>query len=318
MKWVKHPVVEQNLRNLGIKFDIEYDIPFSAIDLAEGNRRQVRAYGSNQDTMLRYSLKMLEDTAWNMVVLQKDKKKYWPWSGNQRLGAYELAKIGHNIDAYVVDLTDPVMMDLLPRIVNTWEAVEGMTKDEAIVNAIHMHDKHRMSMIEAAKLFGIKTESVYKSIRAAESKKKLESLAIPPDRFPSSTLEALGRIDNLNVMKRAASILHKYDVKGNEAMQVINEARQGKTEAQQVVTLEKWETSLDYRKSSKSKKDGVKLPHKRVNCERLLTLMNSLARLCEQNKTITQLQLTDPTHLQTVKHQWNIVAPVMENVLKGE
>ena len=205
MKWVKHPVVEQNLRNLGIKFEVEAGIPLSAIDLEEGKRRQVRMASTlNSDTVLRYASKMEEDTAWNMVVLQKEKKRYWPWSGNHRLSAFELAGVSEYLDAYVVELTDPVMIDLLPRLVNTWEAVEGMSKDEAILNARFMHEKHRISVAEAAKVFGIKPEAIYKSARAEESRKKLESFSIPTSKFAPTNLEALGRIENLNAMKKTA------------------------------------------------------------------------------------------------------------------
>lgn len=322
MKWVKHQVVEQNLRTLGIKFEVETNIQFNLVDLEEGKRKQVRLK-VNPDVQLRYAEKMLEDTAWNMCILQKERhgKRYWPWSGNQRLGAYDLVKdqLTNTIDAYVVEVHDPVMMDLLPRLVNTWEAVEGMSKDEAIANARFICEKHGITVQEAAKMFGLKPESVYKSARIEETKKKIETLAVSTNNFSDTTIEDLGRIENSNALKRAASILHKYNVKGNESKQLINEVRQGETEAQQIVTLEKWESILDLRKKPKQpKKDSVKLPHKELNRERLLQLITALARFCEQNRTVTQMQLTDPVHLTTVKKQWKIITPVMETVLKGE
>ncbi|RJQ25712.1 hypothetical protein C4577_04940 [Candidatus Parcubacteria bacterium] len=316
MKWVKHPVVEQNLRLLGIKFDIETNIPFSKIDLEEGKRHQVRMK-VNEDVMLRYALKMQEDTAWNMAVLQKEKHSYWPWSGNQRLGAFGFGDIGTHIDAYVVQIHDPVMMDLLPRVVNTWEAVEGMSKEEAAINARYMHEIHRMPVAEAARIFGIKVDLVYRNLQVEECKKKLESSSVTTAGLSNSVLLALGRIENLNAMKRAANVLIKYKVKGDEALQVVSDVRQGNTEAQQIVTLEKWESALETRKAPK-KKAEVKLPHKELNRDRLMRLVTSFARFCEQNKTVTQMQLTDPAHLQTVRSQWNVIVPVMSNILKGD
>lgn len=317
MRWVKHPVVEHNLRALGIKFEVENNIPKKDVDLEEGKRKQVRLC-LNEDTVLSYAAKMLEDTPWNMVVLQKEKKRYWPWSGNQRLAAFDLANVSEIIDAaYVVEIYDPVMVDLLPRLVNTWEAVEGMSKDEAVINARFMHEKHRIPVADAAKMFGLKPELVYKSARVEDSKKKLEIMSVSSEGLSSNILEALGRIENVNAMKKAAVVLKSNKVKGNEALQLINDVRQGKTEAQQIVTLEKWDSLLNLRTKPVAKKGNVKLPHKELNRERLISLITALDRFCEQNRTVTQMQLTDPAQLQTVRSKWKTIVPVMESVLKG-
>jgi len=113
MKWVKHVLAEQNLRSLGIKFDVEQNIPFNMIDLEEGKRRQVRLK-VNPDTAVGYGMKMLGDTAWHMTILQKEKRRYWPWSGNQRLSGYSMVvnDISQYIDAYVVEIHDPVTSGL--------------------------------------------------------------------------------------------------------------------------------------------------------------------------------------------------------------
>lgn len=318
MKWVKHPVVEQNLRQLGIKFDVEQNIPLSKIDLEEGKRKQVRM-GVDPDVMLRYALKMQEDTAWNMVVLQKERNRYWPWSGNQRMGAFALSEVGQTVDAaYVVELFDPVMMELLPRVVNTWEAVTGMTKEEAVFNARYMHEKHGMAVAEVAKVFGLKQEAVYKSVRIEQSKTKLEKMSVSTADMAPTTLENLGRIENINAMKKAAHTLQKYKVKGTDALALINDVRQGKTEAQQIVTIEKWEHAFEQRKptSAPNRRDAVKLPHKELNRERLVKILTSLQRFCDQNKTITQMQLTDPVQFQLVRGLWRSISPVMEDIIK--
>ena len=319
MKWVKHPVVEQNLKQLGIKFEVEENIPKSAIDLDLGWKKQVRLSKEEEmnETILRYAAKMLEDTAWNMVVLQKDKNKYWPWSGNQRLAAFDLAGVGDTISAYVVKITDPVMEDLLPRLVNTWEAVVGMTKAEAVANARWMKEKHGMSVQEAAKLFGVKPDQVYLKLRIEDSKQKLSSFSIPYSGFSDNILDHLGRIKNTNIMKRTASIMRKYQVKGLEATQFIDDVREGTTESQQGVILDRWESTFDLRENKPSKTPTVKLPHKQINRDRLFTLVTSLARFLQQVKTVTQAQLTDPVTLQTVKNQWQTIVPVMDNLLNG-
>jgi hypothetical protein len=316
---------------MDVKFEIETNIPMSKVDLEEGKRHQVRLE-VDPDTALRYGMKMEQepDCVFNMVILQKEKNRYWPWSGNQRLQGFTVAAVSDTLDAaYVVQIHDPAMMDLLPRVVNTWEAVSGMTKSESIHNARHMVEKHGMSVVEAARLFSLKPDQVYKQGRVDESKKFLQNLGISSSQFSPTTLDALGRIENLNARRRTAKLLHEYKVKGTDALNVINDVRESNTEAQQIVTLEKWESAFQLRISTKTRTKTVKtsgivgsvnkLPYKEMNRERLVKCVTSLARLCEQCRTVTQAQLTDPAHREVVAKLWNTtIVPTMNNILGGK
>lgn len=314
MRWIKDPKVEANLRRLGVKFEIETGIALPDIDRDEGMRRQVRLQGKLMDDVaLRYAMAMEEpEAAFPMPILQKERKRRWPWSGNHRLAAAELAKV-ELVDAYVVEVFDPVLADLLPRLVNTWEAVVGMSRDEAIINARFMIDKHGMEVGDAAKLFGVKKDTIYSHARAEEVKNRIESVGVPTNGFAQTTLVQLNKIGNLNALRETAAILHKRKLKGKEAQAIIDDVCQRDTEAQQLEELKRWTKSLDAR--DKPKKNAVKLPHKEVKRERLFRLLTGLARFLEVNKTTTQAQVTDPAHQLIVRGQWKVIQTGMRSLL---
>ncbi len=315
VKWVKDPKVESNLRRLGIKFEIVTGIPLSTIDREEGLRRQVRLSGRlMDDVVLKYAIAMEdEQAAFPMVILQREKRRLWPWSGNHRLGSAEMVNVQH-VDAYCVEVFDPVMMDLLPRLVNTWEAVVGMSREESIINAKFMVDKHGMSVAEACKLFGVKDKAVYSYGRAEEMKSKIQNIGVPVNGFAKSTLDDMHRIKNLNALRETASLLHKHKLKGNEAKNVIEDVIKRDTESLQLEEINRWSKALIERNKPK-KKSTVKLPHKEVKRERLFRLLTGLARFLESNKSVTQAQVSDPAHLQVVKTQWKTIQTGMVHLL---
>lgn len=324
MKWLKDPKVEANLfRPLGIKFEVE-TIPLSCIDLNEGLRHQVRLAGKlNDDVTSRYWEAMEKpDAAFPMTVLQKEKKRYWPWSGNHRLAAASFAGL-EMVDAYVVEIHEPVMQDLFPRKVNLIEAVVGMTTEEAIINARFMVEKHRMSVVDAAKEFGLKKEQVYKSQRIEEVKQEIEKMGVNSSGFTPSLLNRLHAIQGGVILRRTTSLLNKYKVKGKEADQLVIEVRKGQetSEAAATVCLEKWESALEARKTSSAKKKAsgtTTLPYREVQREQLFRLVTGLARFVESNQTTSQAQITDPAHLEFVQRNWKVIKEGMSKLLGKE
>jgi ParB-like chromosome segregation protein Spo0J len=305
---------------LGINYRVVEHIPLEDIDREEGMRRQVRLINKvDDDVVLKYAEAMQRDgSAFPYTILQEEKKRKWPWSGNHRLAAADLAGI-QQVDAYMVSVTDPVMMDLLPRLVNTWEAVKGMSKEESLINARYMVDTHGMSPQEAASLFGVKVESIHKERRVEEVKQKVRSLGVDPNGFSDSILNDLYRLTNNNTLRKAAKIIHHYNVKGVEARQIVSDADKSATEAQAISQLERWEGVLEARLKPKRKKAGeVKLPHKEVNKDRFIKLITSFRRFLEVNTTVERAQVTDPAVQALILSEWKQVHKLMTDMLGGK
>lgn len=323
LRWLKDPKAENNLRGLGIRFEVVTGIALSNIDRQEGMRRQVRLGGKlTETTVFTYATAMEKDgAAFPMPILQKERRVYWPWSGNHRLASYDLSDTEEpkTVDAYVVEVHDPVMQDLLPRLVNTWEAVVGMSREEAVINARYMVDRHSMGVTEAAKLFGVRPEQIYRHGVIEEMKKRVASLGVPTNGFASIQLEKMHTISNLNALRGVAALLHENKVKGEEALAIINDVRKASTEAQQLSELDKWKKVYTDRKKvlkDKAKKATVKLPHKQVQRDRLIKLITGLKVFAEVNKTLTQAQLTDPADQKLLLEAWKVIHPWFINIIQ--
>src|SRR4051812_42750482 len=93
MRFVKDDKVERWLRAKKIPYDFER-VRYGDVDWAEGMRRQARMLGSiDPNAALTMAIDMAKpDAAFPAVVLQKPPKgRLWPWSGNHRGAAYEIA-----------------------------------------------------------------------------------------------------------------------------------------------------------------------------------------------------------------------------------
>jgi hypothetical protein len=322
MKWVKDPKVESNLRRLGIPFEIESGIARKDIDLDEGWRRQVRLITKqeSEDIQLKYGLAMKDPmAAFPMPILQKERRRYWPWSGNHRMGGCVLAEVD-SIDAYIVQVFDPVLQDLLPRVVNTWEAVVGMSKDESITNARFMMDRHGWTTQDAAKTFGLSEKALLNSRLQAETRDLVERLGVATNGFTASMFQRSHTIRNHNAMRAAAALLQKYGLRGREAEAVCVDIARKDTETAQLAEASRWERVLEERvapKRKRKKADPSAATHKEQNRERLIRLLTGLARFTDNVKSASQAQILDPAHWEQVERYWRSCQNGMRSILEG-
>lgn len=316
MRWIKDQKVESKNRSLGIPFEVE-KVPIKKMDLAEGLRRQARMIQKLDDnTVLILAQDMLKpEAAFPYCVFQKPPHGalMWPWSGNHRMAAFSLAfPEVEEVDAYVVCIKDPVMMDLYPRSINALESPLGFGKEERVAHARWMMDQHSISAKEVAEHFGIKVEWLYRANQVEEVRRIVADIP-KANGLAMSLLTKLGPINNTNVMKATARLLCDYGVKGNEALQVIADIRQHSNELQMMSELGRWERILETRKVPKKRVKGAPEFSRSVR-ENFLRHLTGLAKLLEKHNTQERLQLTDPVDLSTAERAWVFIQKVMDSM----
>jgi hypothetical protein len=319
LRWVKDQKVEANLRNMGISFQVER-VPKDNNDLGEGLRRQARMIGKlDQDYVLQLSLKMLEpEAAFPMTILQHPPRgKLWPWSGNHRLAAFELAyPEAPDIEAYTVCIKDPVMLDVFPRVVNVWESGIGFSKEEKVANARWCIENHSMPTAEACKMFGLQPQWIYVANAAAEAKKIVADIP-KSNGLAKSVLQKLHALGNSSVIRNTARVLCEHEVKGDECNHLIADVRKHSTELQALSELGRWEKLLEERKSPKKKEKGsVKFP--RAVRDVFFRNLTGLAKIVDKCNTLSKLQVTDSADLELLKRCWHTVQSKMESMLEGQ
>ena len=326
MRWVKDQKVEANLRRLGIDFDCE-KIEIASVDLEEGLRRQARLIGKlNDDYVLQLGIAMQsESAAFPMTILQRPPRgKLWPWSGNHRLAAFTLTFPNETvIEAYTVKLADPVMLDVLPRIVNAWESGLGFSREERILNAKWLIEHHSMPTQEAADLLGIKPEWIITTRRAEEVRSKVLSLGPKVQTLPKSLLISLSPLsDNSNVLKAIVRLLLDEKMKGRDAEQLIRDVRSRNTENQQISEIARWEKLMADRKEAASpRKSANNKPAKVLSTplvrQNFLSKLISIAKILERCDTIEKLQCSDPASKETLLREWRRIEKVMTKIVQG-
>ncbi len=323
-RWVKDAKVEANLRALGVSHEVEH-VALADVDLPEGLRRQARMVGHlNTEYVLQLAVAMgQEAAAFPMTILQRPPRgKLWPWSGNHRLAAFALAfpeAVG--IDCYVVKVSDPVMVDVLPRVVNSWESGLGFSKEERVYNAKWLVEHHSMRVEEAAKLLGIKPEWIVTTRRAEEVRAKLSGLGAKAAKLPKSVLIKMSPLQgNTNVLNQAARVIIDCGIRGKDADQLIDDVKSRSTELQQLAEVGRWEKMYADRNGARPKGRAVTEQAEKVRApvvrENFIGKLTMLAKILERCDTIEKLQCTDPVSQDTVLRLWLKVNAAMTKVVQ--
>lgn len=306
LKWVKDHKVEHHLRQLGIKFVIA-TIKIADIDRQLSADKQVRLGKKlNEDWILQYAEAMQNGAAFPMPIVNKLKsgKKYFLWSGNHRVGSADV--LGEDsVDCYVVEVYDARLSDIIPRVVNAWEAQGVMAKDEKLVHAKYLVEHHSMEPKDAAKLMGLKWDWLNAHLRSQQIADKMSAAGVNPDGFAKATLLKLSPIaDNVNVLAHVTKLISKERPTIREQEQIIADIKQGKTELQQLSEIGRWEKIYKDRRQVPK----VRVPYKQPVRELLLSLLQRLDKLTNDKNDKSQLQIIEETDYMLAKrHYSNIV-----------
>lgn len=315
MKWVKDQKVEPFMRKLGIKFEVE-KVLVNQIDANEGIKRQARLLNKlNQDHVLSMAIAMQsEESAFPMIILQKPPRgMMWPWSGNHRFASFTTAwPAEETIEVYTCCIVDPVMIDTFPRVINCLESQLGFSKEERIINANWLIENHSYSTKEAAELTGTKPEWLQASRKAEEVKRKITELGINTNGIAKSTLIHMSPLaENINVLRAAANLMCKFDIRGDEALRLIYDVKQGKTEAQQLGEIGRWNDILQ---SKQKPKKGPKVRTETPIRNRFLKDLGDLAKVLEKYDTLEKLQCTDEGAKGLLHKQWIFILDRMNKI----
>lgn len=321
MRFIKDQKVETNLRRMGIPYEICTSIPLEKIDWDEGIRRQTRLINKlDEDSVLTMALNMQkEDAAFPMIILQKVLHGlYWPWAGNHRGAAYKLAyPDAKTIDAYVVCIKDPAMMDYFPRVTNCWESQLGYSKENRIIDALWMMENHSFTAAQVAADMGLKVEWLYRASNVEEVKKTVEDVP-GGDTLPKNVYEKLFAIHktHANIVKTAVRVIVMNNLRSGDALHLISDIKKCRTENQMYGELARWETLLNVRKEPKKREKGTMGLSRPVRAQFLKSL-TSLAKILSEKDSFNKLQITNAVDIENVKRSWNIIRNTMSKIEGG-
>ncbi len=311
LTWVADPKAEGLLRRLGIKWVVE-PVHIKDIDLEESLNRQVRL-GKKLDTevVLQYALGMLApDAAWPRPIINKVKKHVFLWSGNHRThGALEADL--DKMECYVVNITDPKLQDIVPRLVNALESPIGQKKDESLIHAAWIIKEHGIEPKEAGRMLNLQHTAIVQHLRSIEVAETAQAQGVSINGMSKSLLLKLSPLlDKTQVLKATVSFIKKHDLGFTEADRVIDDVKRTSTDADGIKEVKRWEQIMEDRRAKKPS------PFKNKNRSDILKHLSSFRKFLDPIKNPNQLQL-EPGDEVNVALWWDEISKKMKTLLVG-
>jgi hypothetical protein len=318
MRWVKDPTAEHGLRTLGIKFETA-TVKLSDIDRKLSADHQVRLGEKiNDDYVVDYALAMQNGADFPMPILNKLKRGYFIWSGNHRVGAAELSG-QETIDAYIVEVNDLRLQDILCRVVGVWSTSIPYERTERIIQAAYLVSEHSMDVATASKMLMVKVEALYEHIKRMKVAAAIAQAGVTVNGVSKSLLSALAPIQDQTVTARVVKLIKKAGVKGSEAAQLVDDVKRQTTTAAMLKEVERWDDMYKARshREKQPPKGGVKPPHEEKVGKLLLNILQRLEKLVRGKCSRENLQLVEQTKFVAASDYWRHTAKILDPILKG-
>lgn len=293
MKWSKDEIAERKLEEFGLVPAV-MTVAIKDIDLEESIQNNARI----SDPLLHgvveeYGLAMKRgDQFPRIVLLARKGKGHLIISGNHRThGAAEA--FAKEVEAYVIECSDPMIIDLLPRCLNRVHGVR-QTKEEALTHAIYSINKYGKDPDQAAEMFGLKPDWLKDELRAMKISLSLEEKGIQASKLPKTTILKLGALsNNSNVLEGAAKVAVNARMPTGDVVAMVDAIRKQKTELSQIAAI------ADYEKATEN--PGKAPKHKRSVRTKFLMVLKTFEVTIASKTSLLQLQITEPNEQKEIK-----------------
>lgn len=200
------PDAETVLNFVNAEFVIK-DVTLEEIDWVASSNNCARLYEPLKDEKIEdYHQSMVRGDVFPMTVLESSAKGLVILGGNQRMSAMKrMAGTGVIVvAAYVVRPLAEHTRDVVIRSLNSRHGW-GSEKEERIVHAVYMVQKHGIAVSDAAKLMVVSESIILDRLRAEAVRVNLARKGVDASKLPTSSLVALARVKNEKALIALAS-----------------------------------------------------------------------------------------------------------------
>lgn len=187
--------VEQWLTKERVRFEYVPQVALADIVDADKSLLNVRLTGQLTDDNVQ-ALALASEQGFELpaFILYRDKGKdggtvYRIINGHHRKAALELRDLTHG-DAYVVDTTDPVVIDRLRRTANLLETQVGVNNQERIIHALHFVARG-YSIVDAAHMAKVSHSRVQDAVTVNKVERELIVLGRSRGNKSAAMMKAL-------------------------------------------------------------------------------------------------------------------------------
>lgn len=317
MRWFRNEIVEQKLKELGIPFHWEENIPFKKLNIKKSLKNNARIMGASLDDDVVLNLAIVaerDDAALPGLVLTKAGNSYDINDGNHRSACCEVAGLvtpKFTVSAYVLDTDDEALIELATRVLNRTNGLQQNT-EEAVEQCVRLLDKYpAMSAAELGKIFGVKDNLISRHLRARHVADKLTDHKIRATGFPVSTLVSLGQLDRSEpAMIEAATIAQRHKLPGTRVQEMVNKVKKKRSEASQLIVLADIDKELS-RFASNGSAGTRRILKNKENFQRAIVRIMDIVHRCPSRE---HLELTARSDYEEAKYQWEKARKLVDKV----
>jgi hypothetical protein len=284
IEWKKHEPTEKSLKEFGLTWDIE-EIPFSQIDEDLSANNHARRIRIDDSTVADYltAMEQGDDFPLGVAVKQPGSGKYLVLGGNHtRLAARQFGL--KSMGFYVVDTKDPMVMDLLPKVLNRRHGLRK-SREEAITDAINAVAIHKLTVNQAAERFGVHPHTLHVNNRVTLAVRRFKKLGVKAESVPRTAILRLNTIPIDSVLEKAVVTAEKQRMNGTEVAALVDAIHENSSsEKDQLAVIADFNSKLVEGKPVLSK--GTESEKLWARYTRLLVTLEVLTR---NKKTLSQL-----------------------------
>jgi hypothetical protein len=233
---MKDPRVEQGLKQEGVEWHYEPDVPLTKIDREASLKNQARFKAINQDHVIELAIAAEQSELPALVGYYNTERRIVIIDGNHRMEAYILGG-KTKTDFYIVDTAYSWAIERLTRVANVKEGVPP-TREEKLKHALYFVRIQNMPVEMAAKMMALPPGRVQDALCAVEVDERLIKLGFNEKLYPS-ILGALYRIKQDSVLLESAKLVHEAQLTGDEATELARKVSRARSEKAQQVVIER-------------------------------------------------------------------------------
>lgn len=288
VEWKPSADIEKTLKEFGLNWDIQ-EIPFNLIDHELSDNNHARRMRIDEKVVADYleAMEQGDDFPCGVAVKQPGAGKYIVLGGNHTRKAAE--QYGQkSMGFYVVDTKDPMVLDILPKILNRRH---GWRKDqsEAIQDAINAIALHKLTVVDAASKFGVPAGALQVHNRVTLALRRFKKLGVNPEKFNSMPRAAIVRLNTIpidTVVERAIKVAAQQRLNGPEIHTLVDTLNQDRSsEKAQLEIIDQYNKDLQGGKTLLNRSTNP-LDRLWARYVRALVLMEAMIR---DKKTMRQL-----------------------------
>lgn len=242
--WHRDPQTEQQLKDLGIQWKYQSNIPIKDLKVAQSQKNNPR-YGEPLDEtnykLMAMSMKFGHSfPAITIGPLPNNPSGKFILAGNHRVRAAQ--ESGRDfIDAYVVESLNEYQYDQFIHKNNITHGL-NITEEQKIQTCLEIHHKHGKSIKDLNDEYFAGDKKYYNKIVAADEAavvaETLREQRIDDTKICPSSKTALHRIKNdVNILKDAARLIIDYDLSTSDVEDLTKKIREKRSESDRAAFL---------------------------------------------------------------------------------